>query len=385
MQMNIFYNYDENEWQSDHKQSLDFGKNLLPIKIGKSSTSSCFFVKKQNKKVGPLIGILTSKEGRNDFYGNRSTFKKIQNYLLKHGGISFVMTPEGYDGKEKIQGFLYDQGKWRKATFPLPDVIYNRVASYKAEQYLGVIKKMAFNNAIPFYNPHFFEKWETFKQLSNNKFLLSYLPKTELLESVNQLQNWLLEYNSFIVKPVLSNRGNGIYLINKFESHYEVKTNSSSKCFDSIEAVWEDINKNSKTIIQQKIQLKQYNNRPYDLRILVQRQKDTWEISGIGVRCAGLGAITTHVPQGGEILSLESVNDGLNLDEIELLASEVAHQLELAYGYLCEFSIDLGVDENNSFWIFEINSKPMKFDEPHIQKKALETLIQCFYDDAGFI
>jgi hypothetical protein len=39
-------------------------------------------------------------------------------------------------------------------------------------------------------------------------------------------------------------------------------------------------------------------------------------------------------------------------------------------------SMDLGVDTTGKLWFFEANSKPMKFDEPHIREKSLRRLVR---------
>jgi hypothetical protein len=59
----------------------------------------------------------------------------------------------------------------------------------------------------------------------------------------------------------------------------------------------------------------------------------------------------------------------------------IARQIEKAAGQtLGEMSMDLGVDRDGALWFFEANSKPMKFDEPHIRKKSLEQIIHyCMY------
>ncbi|RXI99868.1 YheC/YheD family protein [Anaerobacillus alkaliphilus] len=386
MLMELFYNITKNKWLTDCKQPLVFGKNNLPILYEEDSSGVAFKVKRNKNKVGPVIAILTSKEGRQDFYGNRSTFKKIHHQLQQTGGILFVMTPEGYQGEE-IDGFLFIEGEWRKACLPLPDIIYNRVASYRAEEKLDEIRKMALQNAIPLYNPHFFNKWETYKQLLQNDLCKDYLPDTMVMDDFRKFTDWIEKYQTLIVKPVLSNRGNGVYLVKKNINHIEVTSNKVKNKYSSYGEAWEALKSKlhaQTVIIQKHIALKQYLNRPYDLRILVQRVKEHWGVTGIGVRWAGQGSVTTHVPQGGSILPFETVSSGIDRQEIQKLAIQIANQLELAYGYLCEFSIDLGVDEANQLWIFEINSKPMQFDEPHIQGKALQTLIQCFYEDTGF-
>ena len=412
--MNIFYDDKRKKWKSGCQEKLVIGKNQLPIinqknPSGKSfyvkktsgdsseispgdrseiSLGDRFYVKKVGDKVGPLIGILTSKENRRDFYGNRTTFKRIQHYLQSYGGISFVMTPEGVH-HNVVDGYLFDDGKWKEMQFPLPDIIYNRVASYKAERGKGMatVRALARKYAIPFYNPHFFEKWETYTHLRTNLKIAEHLPKTDVLTSKNQLNKWLQQYGAVFIKPTLSNRGDGIVVITAFDAGYELATNSKKQQYACLDEVWAEIKqrfKKRKVIIQEKIMLSQFEGRPFDFRILVQRLKDVWRISGIGVRCAGENSVTTHVPKGGSILPLENVLDQLNMDTVNDLATMIAYQLERTYGYLCEFSIDLGVDQKNGIWLFEVNSKPMKFDEPHIQEKALHGLVQCFYEDAGF-
>lgn len=389
MQMNIFYDNNKQKWYSDCDQTLLFGKNLCPLKKdNRTFDYTCFPIIRVENKVGPLIGILTTKEKSNNFYGNRTYFKKIQIQLQKHCGISFVFTPEGIQ-EDKVEGYIFDQGVWKKYIFPLPDIIYNRIASYGGERGKGIklVRRIAIQNAIPLYNPHFFEKWETHRILNANQTLKKHLPETELLSNRKQLKKWLDNVQTTFIKPVLSNRGAGTFVFSKDDNLYKLQTNHWQKQFPLFEDAFNELQihlETRKMIIQEKIPLKKYQGCPYDLRILVQRVKNNWTVSGIGVRCARENAITTHTKQGGRIIPLATISDALNLAVIENLAKAVSSELEIAYGYLCEFSIDLGVDETNHCWILEINAKPMKFDEPHIQEKAITTLIDCFYEDAGF-
>jgi len=58
-------------------------------------------------------------------------------------------------------------------------------------------------------------------------------------------------------------------------------------------------------------------------------------------------------------------------------ALTLARQIERsARTLLGEMSMDLGIDETGRIWFFEANSKPMKFDEPHIRQKSLERIFQ---------
>lgn len=145
--------------------------------------------------------------------------------------------------------------------------------------------------------------------------------------------------------------------------------------------------------MQQAIPLAQVKQSPFDIRILVMRDgQGKWKVTGIGVRVAGQGGITTHVPQGGRIISFQQMVQQVfpkrNYHEFERqvkqIALLVAHNLERIQPALAEFSMDLGVTAQGSFWIFEANAKPMKFDEPHIRQRSLQRLIQYAQYRSGF-
>lgn len=49
-------------------------------------------------------------------------------------------------------------------------------------------------------------------------------------------------------------------------------------------------------------------------------------------------------------------------------------------GFLGEFSIDIGEDESGSLFIYEVNSKPMQFDEVEIETNRLLHLKNLFIE-----
>ena len=145
---------------------------------------------------------------------------------------------------------------------------------------------------------------------------------------------------------------------------------------------------NEQYIAQQGISLPRYQKRPFDLRVLVQKNgKGRWSITGIGARVAGSRSITTHVPRGGTIedpqMLLQHVfgvdTAAIILRQASKTALTIAKQIEKGQRTrLGEMSMDLGVDAQGHLWFFEANAKPMKFDEPHIREKSLEnTVLYC--------
>ncbi|MCD8502692.1 MAG: YheC/YheD family protein [Bacillaceae bacterium] len=216
---------------------------------------------------------------------------------------------------------------------------------------------------------------------------MHHLPETAELISQEQLQKWVKTHDEVYLKPVLSNRGKGIFLLSVEADTFVVTTNSSIYSFNNFEDLWDELNLDlicNKYIIQRKVALHTFEGSVYDYRVLVQRLRSDWTITGIGVRVAKKEGILTHIPNGGKIISIKELSDALTREEIEHLVQFVATKLERAYGYIGEFSIDIGKDKNNNLWIFEVNSKPMKFDEPDIYAKQLETLIDNFYAETFF-
>ena len=63
-----------------------------------------------------------------------------------------------------------------------------------------------------------------------------------------------------------------------------------------------------------------------------------------------------------------------------LLARACGEQLQTSFGMIGEFSVDLGINKKNGeLVIFEINAKPMRFDEKDIEEKRLNSLADTFF------
>lgn len=354
---------------------------------------------KQNKPtLGPLIGILTTQGSRYPFSGVRSNFIDIIKAGVKKGAIVFVFTPEciRWD-KDEVDGFLYHPRlqSWKKATFPLPNVVYNRIpnrANESTDYVQKTIARLQQVSGLTLFNPHFFNKKELFDILEGSSKLSEFLPKTALLYSFKDIQKMFKSSNIVFLKPTKGKAGSGIMKLSYnpalklFHLHLQQKKGSKILQTKSIAKLWSMIQQqrtSSPYIIQQGINLAKINQCPFDARVLVQKDiKGEWQLSGIGIRVAGANRFTTHVPRGGRIESPDRVlgqvfTNPKNLQqEIKSLAIEIANYLERHYTHLGEMSMDIGIEENGDLWFFEANSKPMKFDEPDIRNKSLENIIE---------
>lgn len=356
------------------------------------------------KRKRPTLAILTYEDETRVFRGNQENFVDLIRTGEALGVNVYVMTTSEFklSGTE-ASGYSYNSRtkKWSKGRHPLPDVIYNRIPYRKFEllpEVQQLIQSCMRNKRIRFFNPSFFNKWTLFEWLNKSKTTRPFIPATQRLQSGNELEKLLQDHAVVYLKPVKGKAGKGIMKVSRirgktespaYELSIQEKLKSHISRYSGVGPLWNELEAlvgSKEYIVQQGISLATYKQRPFDLRVLVQKNgKARWSVAGVGARLAGKSSITTHVPRGGSIddparllgASFGAAEAKRILRKTRAAALTLARQIEKASGQtLGEMSMDLGVDLNGQLWFFEANSKPMKFDEPHIRQKSLENLIR---------
>jgi hypothetical protein len=335
------------------------------------------------------------------FRGNLFNFIDLIRTGREMGAKVCVVTAQDIKlGNPKIRSFFYnaETKSWSQKMIPLPVVIYNRIPSRKDElqpEVQQTIQACMKHAKIHLFNPSFFNKWTLFEWLSKASTTKKYIPATRKLIQINELDALLQHHSLVYLKPARGKAGKGIMKVEvtQTEFPYRLHIQYMRKSRISLHRNLIDLGMKIKQhigmeeyIVQQGIHLAKYNNRAFDLRVLVQKNaKGLWSITGIGARIAGNFSITTHVPRGGSIDEPEKllnstfghVQGKLIIQRVKLSAYAIAEQIEKAAKHtMGEMSLDLGVDTSGKIWFFEANSRPMKFDEPDIRKKSLERIIQ---------
>ncbi|WP_373231438.1 YheC/YheD family protein [Cohnella sp.] len=352
----------------------------------------------------PVVAILTIEDDLQLFRGNRNNFVDLIRTGQTMGIITYVVTVKDLKlHTPSVLGFTYrkDDETWVRGSFPRPNIIYNRIPQREDERLPRVKRKLAALSKQPgvrLFNRRFFNKWSLFQWLNENKATKPFIPETKKLTNPAVLGNLLKRHRLLYLKPVRGKAGVGIMTVKvqpekqlPFRLQIQEEIGSRTYRCSTMNRLWNRVIKQSAVlgepyIAQQGITLAVVNRRPFDLRALVQKNgAGHWELSGIGARVAGDSSITTHVPRGGYIDDPEKLLVSVfGQEKTEKVLSKVrkttitlARQIERSAHYrLCEMSMDLGVDEKGHVWFFEANSKPMKFDEPHIRNKSLERIFQ---------
>ena len=352
---------------------------------------------------GIVIAILTMDDPEKGFRGNRKNFIDLIESGQAEGVLVYVTTVRHLKpSARKIIGYAWDKEKqnWERRFFPVPQVVYNRIPQREDEwlpEVRAKLEECMRHPGIRLFNPGFFNKWVLFKWLSKHRKTKALVPVTRKFNPELNLIPLLKKYPFLYLKPVRGKAGMGIMRVrrrqkikkNRYVMDFQEKTGNLAFKFPThaaLKAKIQELAGGEDYIVQQGIKLAKCGGRPFDLRVLVQKNgKGAWSVTGIGARLAGEFSITTHVPRGGSIENPQRLlTNAFNARSAKKILGRarkasllLAKQIERSCGHeLGELSLDLGVDTSARLWFFEANSKPMKFDEPHIRKKSLKRLIQ---------
>ncbi|CAH0221482.1 Endospore coat-associated protein YheD [Peribacillus sp. Bi96] len=389
--MNIFYDIPSESWyHTQENVELFAGAAAEEIGYKKDHLNQTLFPITVFPVARMLVvGILTSFNPKREsgLGGNLTLFRDLSLYLLKHGILTYAFTGNALHS-EPLRGYVFssETNKWIECKMPLPDIIYNRIPSRRYEssgEFERIINHIKEHRMFLF-NPCFLDKYVMFEALREDEFLSNHLPPTTVLRNGECLNAFLDTHKHIYLKPCKGSQGKGIYTIIKNpDGTLLFNSLKHGESFPDFTSFWEtqkrDLLKRS-YLAQRAIIPKKLLGHRYDYRILVHYEKGFYKVTGKAVRMSQTQEITTHTPRGGKLFpyqSLQSRSLDLNLANIAQKCGEI---LSKKIGFLGEFSMDIGEDESGLLFIYEVNSKPMQFDEEEIEANRLLHLKNLFIE-----
>lgn len=393
--MKIYYDREFALWYQtslDNDVTMGAEKKIIAKKdIGAGDDVICFEMRLNNNHIGPLIGILTARKLNGSMAGNGTLFMELQKRLISLNGISFIFTLEGVSD-QFIEGytFLPGKNKWIKVKFPYPELVYNRIPFRKSEEdvkcqkFLSILKE----KSIPYFNPSFIDKYDLYCLMENHSVLNAHLPKTILANHRKGLYQFLKKHITIYLKPAQSAKGKGIFRM-KLGKHMQVKLEgiNKSEIYQSFYHFWEDWEKALNQInylAQEEIKSAHYDGKRFDFRILAHAENEGYIVTGVGIRQSQEQEITTHIPSGGRLLPYQLLQTEAHDQFIQTVVHHTGKALSEQFGYFGEFSIDACVSPTGHYYIFEVNSKPMSFDETEIEERKIAQLCLLFLQLTNF-
>ena|GEM_PF-917648 len=341
--------------------------------------------------VDGVYGILTGAKG-SDFAGNRSDYRALIQTARAHRKLLYVLPVTSVCDDDKWTGYLrIGRRRWIALPCPQPEAVYNRITLRNLEKSHDAVlaREWMETKGIPLFNPTYFYKDEIYRIVASSP-AARYLPETRLALTRLGLEDMLSRHPSVYLKPCGGSIGHGMLRVDREPLGYRVSVlkRGETRSFHSTTFgnAWKLVRLHRLSqpyVIQSGKPLLQWHGRPCDFRVLLQKSGASWHVVGIGVRVAGEGVITTHVPNGGSIVAMKDVLEthffnraAVVEQELREAVVEAAKAIDRHYGRrLGEMSMDMAVEDSGRIWFLEANSKPMKFDEPSIRKKALEGIV----------
>ncbi len=290
--------------------------------------------------------------------------------VAKAEGIEFFyFTPGKVDIKnQKILGKYYDNGVWLDKEYRFPDAIYN--SSYpltaKAERIVDYLA-----DRIPFTSHSVGDKLSVYSRIEKGKDFQQYLIPTVKLTDFKSLMDMINLYNSIIMKPVSGHQGGGILFLEKQDNHdFKVSELGNAVIYNERELL--DIIslriKDQEYLVQKYICSRLKSGHVYDFRLHVQKNGEgEWVVTTIYPRIGALDSITSNLSSGGytafldHFLEKEFHNEWFNMKRLlEHFSLSFSNHFESLYDGITfdELGIDVGIDENQKLWLFEVNWRP---------------------------
>ncbi|MGZ9584934.1 YheC/YheD family protein [Paenibacillus marinisediminis] len=233
-----------------------------------------------------------------------------------------------------------------------------------------------------------------YKFMKKYKMIRKFLPDTRKA-TLSNIKIMLRLYRSVYLKPDEGTGGHGIYKINRGKNSLILRTGSNSRIFSSLNDLYISIQSiliRGKYIVQEGIELLEHNNRPFDIRVMVQKNgKGTLDVTGIIGRQAKRNKVVTNFHSGGTPLPIDTLlqshlNDKSRkqyIQKIERLGRDASTVLGKSYRSKRAFGVDIAVDNKMNPWVLEINTQPDMSIFNTLKNKTMYKRIQRYSENRG--
>ncbi|MGD9592247.1 MAG: CapA family protein, partial [Candidatus Berkiella sp.] len=338
----------------------------------------------QTKWIGMVYHESLKNDSENHIYPWIARAFVIDRELEKHDYKLICFTPRNFNSSNNtVTGFMLEHGQFKPITVPIPKVIYNFHIG-KAERHLyREFESLALKLGVEIY-PTLPLRKLTSDKLQSAKLVVEFdsnlIPKTEHFEGdASQLQSYLDLYKSVFIKPRFGNMGNDIYVLKKDNHNYRLayyfKGKRTEDVFNDLSKCADFINKNindKEYIIQQTIDIPQYNGSVYNIRSIVFLINSQWRfLSELIV--SEKGKDVTNLYQGGNYQDTKSFlyhifpanRAPIILKRIETTSIEIAKFIGMRFeNKINEIAFDILIDKDENLYLAELNVKPGLAGEP---------------------
>ncbi|GIO57853.1 hypothetical protein BK138_27225 [Paenibacillus rhizosphaerae] len=327
------------------------------------------------------VGILLNAAVHRGIPGGKTGAESLVNY--EEAARMFGLRPcymklQDIDiERHECSAFVLREGKYVYTRLPLPRVIHNR-AIYFDGRSKNRIQRLIDGGYMIFNAHNRYGKDEIHHLLESNPLLSQHLPDTTIA-APSSVQEMMRRYRDLILKPCVGSVGRGIMRLHAHGQHWYLTYARTGRSLG-----WTTVRLNRQQLpgillrrisqapflVQERIALAEYKQRPYDLRVSIQRGiSGSWSLTGMYAKVAASRMFVSNVAQGGKAFPAERILaeslPGLSADRISdsvhQLAFGVVRQLEQHLPFAADLGLDIGVTKGGKPYFIECNGRDQRY------------------------
>ncbi|TYS15490.1 YheC/YheD family protein [Rossellomorea vietnamensis] len=278
---------------------------------------------------------------------------------------------------EWIQGYRFspDTESWVNDIFTIPEYIYDRTFygdDFSSKQAKAIVQWLKNRDDLCFLGYGLPNKWTIYRHLKSQEKVSPYLPKTSLIDSIPETIAKIIREKNVIIKPFDGANGMGVFEIQSKNGHFQVRTTKKQEIAEkemdeaTLSRWLEGLVQKRSFILQAQLDNRDEQNRPFDLRLLLQKnENDKWSVSCKGFRVGIPGSLLTNISSGASAIPYEEWKKKLKHynwmyieSELRDIVRSLPEVLEEEFAPLFEIGLDIIIGRDSSVWILDMNSKP---------------------------
>ncbi len=375
---------------ANHLEQKDLGKitEIVQFSLLPNLNRLNNFLSSKNKSENVTIGIYYDKINPIDAYNKQRIDALVKEGDLQQVKLLFFSSKDVDFENKKINAYIFQNRKWEKIKSNFPDVVNNIGVSAKHQQ---SITERKLRRIIPFTSYGVGDKLFLPKVMVRHRHFAELLVPFKLITDEKIIYDYLKNEKKAVIKPISGARGENIFFIQKKGSRYTVSEHRQEKIYSQDRFnEWiqsKILSKKFSYIIQKYIECQTRDGKPFDIRIHMQKDREgNWSITKQYPRIGSRQSILSNISRGGRTEELKPFLEkeyGSKKGEnyyisISKLSIDLTKYLDRIHNFsLDEIGLDLAIDKNGRFWLYEANNGPQS--TYHEEERAINTIGYAIY------